>query len=53
MRRFAMKALFTVLNLNRTGRSRIAWDRAVTILSTGVTLALLVLHVWGKTTARW
>lgn len=31
MRRFAMKALFTALNLARTERSRIDWDRTVRI----------------------
>jgi hypothetical protein len=53
MRRFATKALFMVLNLNRAERARIDRDRAVTIFSTAVTLALIALYVWGKSTARW
>ncbi|GMO26229.1 MULTISPECIES: hypothetical protein [Bradyrhizobium] len=53
MRRFAMKALFTVLNLTRTERTRIDRDRAVLIVSTAVTLALIALYVFGKSTARW
>jgi hypothetical protein len=53
MRRFAMKALFTALNLNRTERARIDWDRTVLIVSTAVTLGLVALYVFGKSTARW
>jgi hypothetical protein len=53
MRRFAMKAVFTALNLNRAERTRIKWDRAVLIFSTVVTLGLGVLHVFGKATSRW
>ena len=37
MLRFAMKALFTALNLNRTERTRIDWDRTVLIVSTAMT----------------
>ncbi|MDA9447048.1 hypothetical protein XI01_10030 [Bradyrhizobium sp. CCBAU 21360] len=53
MRRFAMKALFTVLNLTRTERTRIDRDRAVLVVSTVVTLGLIALYVFGKSTARW
>ncbi|MBW7969081.1 hypothetical protein [Bradyrhizobium sp. BR 10289] len=53
MRRFAMKALFTVLNLNRAERTRIDWDRAIIVMSTAVTVGLIVLYVFGKWTARW
>lgn len=53
MRRFAMKALFTVLNLNRAERSRIDWDRRVLIVSTAVTIGLVALYIFGKSTARW
>jgi hypothetical protein len=53
MRRFAMKTLFTALNLNRTERTRIDWDRTVLIVSTAVTLGLVALYVFGKSTARW
>ena len=53
MRRFAMKALFMVLNFNRAERQRIEWDRAVLIASTAVTLGLIALYIFGKSTARW
>jgi hypothetical protein len=53
MLRFAMKALFTALNLNRTERVRIDWHRTVLIVSTAVTLGLVALYVFGKSTARW
>jgi hypothetical protein len=53
MRRFAMKALFTALNLNRSERTRIDWDRTVVAISTAVTLGLLALYLFGKATSRW
>jgi hypothetical protein len=53
MRRFAMKALFMALNLNRTERARIDWERTAIIVSTAVTLGLIALFVFGKSTARW
>lgn len=53
MRRFAMKALFTLLNLGRNERTRTDWDRNVIIASTAVTLGLVALYVLGKSTARW
>ena len=37
MRRFGMKALFTVLNLDRADRTRIDWDHRVLRFSTAVT----------------
>jgi hypothetical protein len=53
MRRFAMKALFTALNLNRTERMRIDWDRTILLVSTIVTLGLIALYLFGKSTSRW
>ncbi|MBR0839243.1 hypothetical protein JQ607_03460 [Bradyrhizobium liaoningense] len=53
MRRFAMKALFTVLSLSRAERRRLDWDRTVLVFSTLVTLGLVALYVFGKSTARW
>ncbi len=53
MRRFAMKALFTALNLNRAERTRIDWDRTVILVSTAVTVGLVALYILGKSTARW
>ncbi|MBP0116298.1 MULTISPECIES: hypothetical protein [Bradyrhizobium] len=48
-----MKALFMVLNLNRTELTRIDRDRTILVFSTAVTLGLIALYVWGKATARW
>ena len=42
MRRFAMKALFTALNLDRAERTRIDWDRRILTFSTAVTIGLLM-----------
>jgi len=53
MRRFAMKALFTALSLNRAERKRTDWDRNIIIYSTAVTAGLIALYVFGKATARW
>jgi hypothetical protein len=53
MRRFAMKALFTALNLDRAERTRIDWDRTAIVASTAVTLGLVALYIYGKSTARW
>jgi hypothetical protein len=53
MRRFAMKALFTALSLNRGERKRIDWGRNALIFSTAVTACLIALYVFGKASARW
>lgn len=53
MRRFAVKALFASLNLSRAGRKRINWDRAILVFSTAVTLGLVALYIFGKSTSRW
>jgi hypothetical protein len=53
MRRFAMKALFTALSLDRAERTRIDWDRRVLIFSTAVTIGLVALYIYGKATSRW
>ncbi|MDA9521423.1 hypothetical protein XI06_13920 [Bradyrhizobium sp. CCBAU 11434] len=53
MRRFAMKALFTALNLGRAERTRIDWDRRVVVFSTAVTIGLIALYIYGKATSRW
>jgi len=53
MRRFAMKALFTVLNLDRAERTRIDWDLTAIVVSTAVTLGLVALYIYGKATSRW
>ena len=48
-----MKALFTALNLNGAERSGIDWGRAIRIVSTAVTVGLVALYVFGKSTSRW
>lgn len=53
MRRFAMKALFTLFSLGRSGRARINRERAVIVISTGVTLGLLAVYLLGKASSRW
>lgn len=53
MRRFAMKALFMALNRNCAERARIDWGHTVLIISTAVTLGLVALYVYGKSTASW
>jgi hypothetical protein len=53
MRRFAMKALFTALNLSQAERDRINWDRLILVVSTLVTIGLIVLYAYGKATFRW
>jgi hypothetical protein len=53
MRRFALKALFTVLNLNKGESERPDWQRWITIFSTGVTIGLVAIYAWGKSTSRW
>jgi hypothetical protein len=53
MRRFALKALFTALTFDKAESKRIDWDRTVLIFSTCVTIGLVAIYVWGKSTARW
>lgn len=53
MRRFAMKALFTALSLDRAERTRIDWDRRILFFSTAVTIGLIALYFFGKVTSRW
>jgi hypothetical protein len=53
MRRFALKALFAALTLNRAEKKHIDWDRMILILSTCVTIGLATLYAFGKATSRW
>jgi len=53
MRRFALKALFAVLTLNKTEKKRLDWDRIILVFSTAVTVGLIALYVYGKVTSRW
>jgi hypothetical protein len=53
MRRFAVKAVFTALTVNRAEKRRPDWDRIILIVSTSVTAGLVVLYAYGKATSRW
>ncbi|MGY3453279.1 hypothetical protein [Bradyrhizobium sp. USDA 4353] len=53
MRRFAMKALYTLLALNRDDDDPPRWDRIVLIASTLVTIGLVALYAYGEATGRW
>jgi hypothetical protein len=53
MPRFAPKAIFAFLTLGRAERKRRDWDWTVTIFSTCVTIGLVALYVYGKSTSRW
>ena len=53
MRRFAMKALFALLTLSRDDDDPPRWDRIVLVASTIVTIGLVALYAYVKTTGRW
>ena len=53
MRRFAPKAIFALFTLDRAEHKRRDWDWTITILSTGVTIGLIALYAYGKSTSRW
>ena len=53
MRRFAFKALFTMLSFQRAERKPPDWDRVILLFSTSVTVGLVALYAYGKATARW
>jgi hypothetical protein len=53
MRKSAFKALALLLTLNQADGARPNWVRIVTIASTTVTIGLVALYVYGKTTGRW
>jgi hypothetical protein len=53
MRRFAPKAIFALLTLNRAENKSPPWDRIILIFSTAVTIGLVALYVFGKATSRW
>ena len=53
MARIPAKALLTLLTMNRSRRERPNWDRIVIVASTVVTVGLVVLFAYGKTTSRW
>ena len=49
----SVKAIFTILILSRGERDRPDWERLILIFSTAVTIGLIAVYVWGKTTSRW
>jgi hypothetical protein len=53
MRKFALKAIFSLLTLDRAERKRLDWDRTILIFSSAVTVGLVALYVYGKSTSRW
>jgi hypothetical protein len=53
MRKFAFKTLFSLLTLNKADRRPPNWGRIILIFSTLVTIGLVVLYAYGKTTGRW
>ncbi len=53
MRKFALKALFSILTLNKAAASEPNWDRMILIFSTAVTVGLVALYFYGKATSRW
>ena len=53
MRRFGLKAIITLLTMNKVRRERIDWNRVILIFSTAVTIGLIALYLFGKATSRW
>jgi hypothetical protein len=53
MRRFALKAVFTVLMVNSADKRRPDWDRIVLLASTSVTIGLITLYAYGKVASHW
>ena len=53
MRKFAPKAIFALLTLNRAGNKSPDWDRIILVFSTAVTIGLAALYAFGKATSRW
>jgi hypothetical protein len=53
MRKFGMKAVFALLALDRAANKRLDWDRLILIFSTAVTVGLVALYAFGKTTSGW
>jgi hypothetical protein len=53
MRKIGMKALLTILTLNRSSRGQPDWDLIIITVSTIVTIVLVGLYIYGKSTARW
>jgi len=53
MRKFAPKAIFSMLVIRKSATDRPQWDRIALAVCTAVTLGLVVLYAYGKATSRW
>jgi hypothetical protein len=53
MPKVGMKALLTILAMNKSGRKQFDLDRIVVIASTVVTIGLVALYAYRKATSRW
>jgi hypothetical protein len=53
MPRFAGKALLALLIANRSPGKQPNWDRTILLLSMTVTVGLIALFIYGKSTSRW
>ena len=53
MRKFAPKAIFSILAVRRIAADKLQWDRIALLASTAVTLGLIALYAYGKATSRW
>jgi hypothetical protein len=53
MRKFAPKAIFSILTMRRTAADSRQWDRVALVFSTVVTLGLAAMYLFGKATSRW
>jgi hypothetical protein len=53
MPKFAPKAIFALLTVNRAQNKPPGWDRIILIFSTAVTIGLVALYAFGKATSRW
>jgi len=53
MRKLPLKALISLLALNRSEGARPNWDRIILVASTAVTIGLIALYTYGKASGRW
>jgi hypothetical protein len=52
MPRFGPKTIFALFTFGRADKW-LGWDWIITIFSTCVTIGLVALYVYGKSTSRW
>jgi hypothetical protein len=53
MRKFAPKAIFSILAIKKSVADTPQWDRIALVVSTTVTLGLVALYAYGKASSRW